>query len=167
MNLPFDSRSVEEALKTQAPFPNSVSTEPMSFDTLDHVARALMARVTQGVSPQAQMTAWLEWSGHLSRAPGRQIELSVAAYRSFARLSQFAVRSLLSNDAELPFAPAPQDRRFADPAWKTYPYALFMQAFLSQEDWWSTATREIRGMTPNVAARAAFMARQKIGRAHV
>jgi polyhydroxyalkanoate synthase len=44
--------------------------------------------------------------------------------------------------------------------WKRLPYALWEQAFLAQEAWWASATREVRGMTPKNAARISFITRQ-------
>jgi polyhydroxyalkanoate synthase len=132
-----------------------------SFETLDRAARALTARVTQGVSPLAQTSAWLDWATHLALAPGRQIELSLVAAQTAMRLGRFAAQSLLGGAAaEPPFAPAPYDKRFADPAWDVPPFSFWKQSYLASEDWWRAATRETRGMTPNDAARVAFMAQQ-------
>jgi polyhydroxyalkanoate synthase len=131
-----------------------------SFDTLDRAARAVMARVTQGVSPLAQMAAWLDWATHLCLAPGRQIELSLEAASTAAKLLHFTTHKLAGDGAVQPFQPAPADRRFADEAWDALPFVLWKQGFLASESWWRAATREIRGMTPNDAARVAFMAQQ-------
>jgi polyhydroxyalkanoate synthase len=130
---------------------------PPSFETLDHVARALMARATQGVSPQAQAAAWFDWASHLSRAPGRQLELAWLASAHAARLTRLAI---LDGAENLPFAADPTDRRFSDPAWHKWPYVFWQQAFLAQEDWWRNATRQVRGEQPRNADRAAFIARQ-------
>src|SRR5262245_66676312 len=51
---------------------------------------------------------------------------------------------------------SPLQRRFV----KRLPYALWQQAFLAQEAWWASATREVRGMTPKNAARVSFITRQ-------
>ena len=60
-----------------------------SFETLDRMARAMAARATLGVSPTAMVTPWVDWAQHLSRAPGRQIELGLQAIRSAARVLSF------------------------------------------------------------------------------
>jgi polyhydroxyalkanoate synthase len=135
-----------------------------SFEAADRLARATIARFTQGVSPHSQLAAWFDWASHLGRSPGRQMELWLEAVGSMARLGRFALEAGAHNQKapEPPFAPQPSDRRFDDPAWQTFPYLLWQQAFLAQEAWWRSATHEVRGMSPKDAARVAFMARQAL-----
>jgi polyhydroxyalkanoate synthase len=129
-----------------------------SFETLDRIARAMTARVTQGISPHAQYTAWFDWLSHLSRAPGHQLELVMQAVIFAGRLLELATCS--GKDSHLPFSPEPFDRRFADPAWRRVPFVVWQQAFLAQEEWWRSATRLVRGQNATNAARVAFMVRQ-------
>ncbi|MGZ9105825.1 MAG: PHA/PHB synthase family protein [Rhodoplanes sp.] len=136
--------------------------DAVSFETLDRLARAITARVTHGVSPHAQFVAWSDWVSHLTRAPGRQLELALAAWRGTTRLAAFVGRSALGQSPEPPFAPQDYDLRFSDPAWKIPPFVFLQQAFLAQEEWWRSATREVRGMTPKNAARVSFLARQML-----
>ena len=130
-----------------------------SFETLDRLGRAVTARLTQGISPHALYAAWFDWASHLANAPGRLIELGLEAVNLGARFARFATHSL-SEDVKRPFEPQDSDRRFNDDLWKRLPYALWQQAFLAQEAWWASATREVRGMTPNNAARISFITRQ-------
>ena len=117
------------------------------------------ARFTQGISPHALYDAWFDWASHLANAPGRLVELGLEAVNIGARFARFATHSL-SEDVKRPFEPQSGDRRFNDDLWKRLPYALWQQAFLAQEAWWASATREVRGMTPNNAARISFITRQ-------
>ncbi len=120
-----------------------------------------MARVTQGVSPFAQYTAWLDWVSHLARAPGRQVELALRGAKAAAELARFSAKALLGV-ADAPFAPAENDHRFEDPAWGAPPYIFWQQLFLAQEDWWRSATAPVRGARPRSAERASFMAAQML-----
>lgn len=119
----------------------------------------MTARFTAGVSPHAQYAAWLDWASYLSRAPGRQLELWLQALRAATQLVHFVSRSV-AVPATRPFMPVESDRRFDDTAWESPPYELWQQAFLAQEEWWRSATREVRGMAPRNAARVGFMALQ-------
>jgi len=138
--------------------PAPLSDDVPSFETLNHVTRALAARVTQGVSPYAQFAAWLDWLSHLSGAPGRQLELALQALASSNRL--YGLASGLVPATERPFQPDHYDRRFSDPAWQAMPYLWWQQAFLAQEQWWRNATHRVRGQSPRNADRVAFMVRQ-------
>jgi polyhydroxyalkanoate synthase len=142
--------------------PTSQRSGIPSFDTLNKLARAITARMTQGVSPHAEFAAWADWLSHLSRAPGRQLELALQATVFAARLTSFAMRHASNHANELPFAPQEYDRRFDDPAWAKMPYIMWQQAFLAQEAWWCSATRLVRGMQPKNAARVSFMMQQTL-----
>src|SRR3974377_2367942 len=84
-----------------------------SFETLNRIARALTARVTHGISPHAQASAWFDWLSHLSRAPGRQVELALLASAYAIRLMGFAARQ---DGNPPPFQPEPAHKHFSDPA---------------------------------------------------
>ena len=126
---------------------------------MDRLGRAVIARLTQGISPHALYAAWFDWASHLVNAPGRLIELCVEAVKIGARLARFTAHNL-SENAKPPFEPLVGDRRFTDEGWLQLPYVLWQQAFLAQEVWWASATREVRGMTPKNAARISFITRQ-------
>src|SRR5665811_2401599 len=130
------------------------------FETADRVARATIARFTQGVSPYAQSSALYDWAAHLARSPGRQTELWLEAVGLLARLGRFGLETAAQTAPEPPFQPEPHDRRFADPAWQTAPYIFWQQAFLAQEKWWRSSTQAVRGMSRKNADRVAFLARQ-------
>ena len=122
----------------------------------------MTARVTQGVSPHAQLAAWTDWVSHLGRAPGRQLELALQSVVFAARLVRFTMDVGMGKQTTVPFPPPAGDHRFADPEWGKQPYVFWQQLFLAQEEWWRAATREVRGMTPKNAARVDFMARQML-----
>jgi polyhydroxyalkanoate synthase len=148
------------AIDNSAATPPSPAGEDLpSFETMDRVERAVAARLTHGISPHALYAAWFDWASHLAHAPGRLLELELEAVNALVRFAQFAAHSL-SKDAKPPFQPQIADRRFADEAWKSLPYVLWQQAFLAQEAWWASATREVRGMTPKNVARLSFITRQ-------
>lgn len=144
---------------TSSPKPVEEAQGVPSFETMDRVVRAVTARLTRGISPHALYAAWYDWASHLANAPGRQLELGLEAINLTARFTQFAAHGL-AETATPPFEPLSSDRRFADPGWQKLPYILWQQAFLAQEAWWQSATREVRGMAPKNAARLSFMTRQ-------
>lgn len=133
--------------------PNATA-DPHPHDTLDRATRAAAARITRGISPNAARAAWADWAAHLAYAPGRRWDLTERAIRNTTRAM------MASAGLDDGFTPAPGDHRFKDPAWNDYPYRIWKNWYLSQEDWWNHATSGIRGMRPRSVDRANFMARQ-------
>lgn len=132
------------------------------FESLDRLSRAALGHITQGVSPNAIVAAWLDWSTHLARAPGRQIELMTEAV---SLTTELLVHAALQNSpwpASPPLKPSPTDHRFTHPGWNQPPFEMMKLAQLATEHWWALATNEIRGMSRGHASRVAFLARQAL-----
>ncbi|MDP3898095.1 MAG: alpha/beta fold hydrolase [Mesorhizobium sp.] len=127
---------------------------------LDRGVRAAMARLSGGVSLHSFIDAWADWAFHMSASPGRQLELAERAGQSALELARHLAK--FDADAAPPFAPKPYDHRFDHPGWQTPPFHLWQQGFLAVQDWWDHATDQLRGLRPEDADRARFMARQAL-----
>jgi len=97
--------------------------------------------------------ALADWWLHLAAAPGRQAELARLAFGQGAR----AVQALAGATV---IEPAPQDRRFADPAWQAPPWHALSQCFLLQQQWWQQACSGVPGVGRHHEQMVAFAARQ-------
>ena len=142
--------------------PSETESRTLSFENMDRVVRAAAGRLTQGVSPTAVSAAVVDWLSHLAHAPGRQLELASVLATNVARLQFAMINELGGFGSSARFSPDEHDHRFDDPKWDQPPFAGFVQAFLAVEDFWKSATRQIRGMSPEHAERTAFMARQML-----
>lgn len=129
---------------------------------LDRLMRSATSRYTQGLSPHAIGAAWFDWGLHLSQAPGRQLDLLMAAFVYQTRLAHFMVASIADKGAQPPFAPQADDHRFDAPGWHRLPSSYLVQSQLALEAWWEFATSPIRGMSPKHAERVGFMVRQML-----
>lgn len=115
---------------------------------LDRAVKAQMAKVTGGLSPAALAGAYLDWATHLAISPGKQVQLWEKAIRKGLRLSGFAAKAAVPGETCEPcIDPLPQDRRFADESWQTWPYNMIHQSFLLNQQWWHNATTGVRGVT--------------------
>lgn len=123
------------------------------YESLDRAARASLARLTGGISPNAPFTAWANWASHLARAPGRQLELA-------ERARDGAFKAMSGAMGIGGFDPAPEDRRFDHPNWALPPFAALKQAQLATEAFWNAATEPTRGADPKDATRVRFLGHQ-------
>ena len=164
-NAVDDKRPV--ALPIARPFPLPQLSERDSYastafaDIVDRSFHAAMARATRGLSPAALGQAYLDWWMHLSFSPGKQMQLAGKAGKKLARFTHHAINCTTTHGETEPcIVPLPQDRRFAGPAWRQWPYCLFYQAFLLNQQWWHNATTGVRGVTKQHEDIMQFAARQ-------
>ncbi len=142
-----------------------IDTDPLDgpADVLDHAAGAALASLTGGLSPTSLGGAWVDWWMHLAMAPGRQMHLGAKYARKYVRLLDYAQCIAKSGDRASPcIEPLPQDNRFRDPSWQTWPYNMIYQAFLLGQQWWDAATTNVNGVTPHHEQIMRFAARQML-----
>ncbi|MDR2128270.1 MAG: alpha/beta fold hydrolase, partial [Burkholderiaceae bacterium] len=133
-------------------------------DGLDLRARAALADATGSLSPQSMLLAWADWLSHLAMSPGKQSELQQLAARQARELLGYGVERLLASLAPTRAAavaePPATDHRFDDPQWHQWPFSIWRQAFLLNQQWWDAATHDVMGVDRHHEKVAAFTARQ-------
>jgi poly[(R)-3-hydroxyalkanoate] polymerase subunit PhaC len=127
-------------------------------EIIDRASHASIARFTAGLSPMAIAGAYLDWAAHLAFAPGKQVQLAQKAVRKAARLANYALRA--ASGAQNCIEPLPQDKRFADEAWRAWPYNLMQQSFLMNQQWWHNATTGVSGVSAKHEEIVEFATRQ-------
>ena len=151
--------SLRLEVDTPEPDPRRSSHPHSNFD---RAARAALARMTGGVSPHSMVEAWSDWALHLTRAPGRQLELLERAQANTAKLVGYALADTLETSGEPPFVPKAYDHRFKHPSWNASPFSFWKQGFLAMQDWWDAATEEMPGLSKRDAERTRFQMRQAL-----
>ncbi|CAN5338683.1 alpha/beta fold hydrolase [soil metagenome] len=131
-----------------------------AFRSIDRMREALSAQLTGGLSPQALALAFFDWSTHLAAAPGKRAELVHKAGRKAQRLLAQLGAAALDTKAPACIDPLPGDDRFSGEAWQQFPYNIWWQAFLLNQQWWHNVTREVPGVTPHHEDVVSFTARQ-------
>jgi polyhydroxyalkanoate synthase subunit PhaC len=130
-------------------------------DTLDRSLHAVAARFTGGLSPAALIGAYMDWATHLAMSPGKRMQLVDKGIRKSARLAGHIVKHATPPGPTDPcIEPLPQDRRFENEVWQKWPYNLYYQSFLLQQQWWHNATIGVRGVTKQHENVVEFAARQ-------
>jgi polyhydroxyalkanoate synthase subunit PhaC len=127
----------------------------------DRWLHAQVGRQTGGISPASLALAYTDWLAHLAASPAKQAELVHKAWRKAFRYALWLARSAEPGCAPC-IEPLPQDRRFADPAWRTPPFAAIAQAFLLTQQWWHNATSGVRGVSRHHEGVVTFDTRQAL-----
>jgi hypothetical protein len=91
---------------------------------LDRFVRSSIMRATLGRSPLSLLNACTDWLGHVAVAPGFQQHLLGLTIDRSMQLWQYAVNCAArgATPKEPCITPLPQDKRFSDPAWSTWPF---------------------------------------------
>lgn len=130
---------------------------------LDRYVHYLLARMTGGVSPAACANAFFDWGMHLAASPGRQLELTGEAIKQWMRLASFAQQAGTKREPLAPSVkPQSHDHRFISEGWTQFPFNVFAEAFLLGEEWWHSATTQIRGADRQNLNRVDFIVRQML-----
>jgi polyhydroxyalkanoate synthase len=152
----------DRADESSANSANPDQTELTSFQVMDKIAHASIARATMGIAPAALAEAFVDWAVHLAVSPGKQMELREKTLRKSGRLAQFACRCAADPAAHPCIEPLPQDDRFRDPSWQKWPFNIIYQSFLQQQQWWYNAVTDVPGMTPQHENVIEFLTRQML-----
>jgi len=91
----------------------------------------------------------------------RAAELQGKLGKAYLDLWGNAARRLSGEQTEPAIAPAPRDKRFADPEWKTNQFFDFMmQAYLLTTRWANELVRDAEGLDPHTRKKAEFYVTQ-------
>lgn len=116
-------------------------------ETLDQSLQAAIARFTNGISPAALMLAFSDWLSHLSIHPAKQMELTDLMQKYVACMSRHNTEQTKEPCQDFCVHALKNDKRFADQNWHTYPFNIYYKSFLFTQQWWHTATTDVRGVS--------------------
>jgi poly[(R)-3-hydroxyalkanoate] polymerase subunit PhaC len=133
-------------------------------DVVDRSINYAVSRLTFGSSPAAVAEAYFDWLVHLAAAPGKQSQLVHKASRKWMRFMHYLASCATSRGGcvEQCIEPLAHDKRFATEAWNSWPYNVYQQAFLLQQQWWHNATSDVRGVTRQHERQVEFATRQAL-----
>ncbi|HEU0082363.1 MAG TPA: class I poly(R)-hydroxyalkanoic acid synthase, partial [Bradyrhizobium sp.] len=91
----------------------------------------------------------------------RSTELQMRLGKAYLDLWGSSMRRLVGEEAPPAIAPAPRDKRFADPEWKSNQFFDFlMQAYLLTTKWANDLVHEAEGLDPRTRKKAEFYVQQ-------
>jgi polyhydroxyalkanoate synthase len=160
MDSPLRQARAPPAARRNAPLADSHAATALA-EVIDRATHAATARATGGLDPPGLFGAFNDWLVHLLYSPGKRLRLAEKALRKSLRFANYATRNGIgAQPAAACIEPLPQDHRFRAPDWQQWPFNLYCQAFLLQQQWWHNATRGVRGVTHRHEDVVAFAARQ-------
>ncbi|HMA07476.1 MAG TPA: poly-beta-hydroxybutyrate polymerase N-terminal domain-containing protein, partial [Ramlibacter sp.] len=128
-------------------------------DPMDRPLKLALARLANGISPSSVSMAYSDWLTHLLVSPSKRADLASSALRKTLMWLQYAGHAW-HGDCHRCVEPAPEDKRFSHEEWDVPPYSAWSQAFLLQEQWWSEAARDVRGVSRHHEEVVGFTLRQ-------
>ncbi len=91
----------------------------------------------------------------------RSAELQMKLGKAYLELWGSAMRRMAGENGAATISPAPRDKRFSDPEWKTNQFFDFvMQAYLLTTKWAHDLVREAESLDPHVRKKAEFYVQQ-------
>lgn len=132
------------------------------FETLDRSQRAALARLTQGISPYALASAYVDWAVHFAISPGSQLDVFGRMAENTRRLWLYAAARFAGNKPDEPFPPNGWRGLQDDGMWSELPMDLVRQWHLALNDVALLAAQAPRGMLPTDQNRISFLTRQML-----
>ena len=136
---------------------------PTAASQLDPAFHAALARLSASLSLASPLLAAADWALHLALSPGQRMDLARLAISQGEQLARYARECMAAGpdkEARACVEPPAQDRRFAAPQWRQFPFNLMHQSFLLTEQWWAAATHGVWGVEKHHEDLVAFGARQ-------
>ncbi|MBI3699759.1 MAG: polyhydroxyalkanoic acid synthase [Afipia sp.] len=154
--LNSEAESLSEPARADPP----VASTDENIDSLDRSLHAAIAQLTGGLSPATLALAFADWYLHLLAAPGKRASLADKAARAGIQIGQASIPSRAALQPWNLIKPEEADHRFAGADWQLPPFNLIAQSFLLSQQWWHSATTDVRGLVRSNAAIADFTLRQ-------
>jgi polyhydroxyalkanoate synthase len=96
--------------------------------TVDREFRALLARMTGGISPQDYGAAFADWWLHFVSSPAKQAAVQQSAVKSALDLWMFTTQAMQGQPLA-PNDPEHRDQRFKGDAWTMFPFNVYARAY--------------------------------------
>jgi len=137
--------------------PDTADTDHLSH--VDREFRAMLARMTGGISPQDYGAAWTDWWLHFATSPAKQLELTQSAIRKAMDLWMFTTQAAQSQ-ALPPNDPGHRDQRFRAEAWQSFPFNVYARAYQNAASFLQEAVSDVDGVQDRNAQMVGFTLQQ-------
>jgi polyhydroxyalkanoate synthase len=95
---------------------------------VDKEFRAMLARLTGGISPQDYGAAFADWWLHYLSSPAKQLAVQQSAVNKALDLWMFTTQAMQGKPLA-PNDPSHRDQRFSGDAWQLFPFNVYARAY--------------------------------------
>jgi len=107
--------------------------------------------------------AFMELSGRLLCNPATLAGAQIAFWRDYSKLLHMTLARISGQPAEPVISPAPNDKRFQDPAWQDiWLFDFIKQSYLLTARWMQSLAKSTDGLDPKTAKKVEFYTRQMV-----
>jgi polyhydroxyalkanoate synthase subunit PhaC len=132
---------------------------PQTFG-LDKPLHAWLSRFSGWLSPATFFSAYFDWLSHITLSPDKYLELLNNNSNNNLQLLLYLLKICRNQEGELCVTLRESDHRFQSELWSKFPFALYSQLFLMNEQTWDKATTHIRGVSKHHKNFINFITRQ-------
>jgi polyhydroxyalkanoate synthase len=138
---------------------NPATADADHLSHVDREFRAMLARMTGGISPQDYGAAWTDWWLHFATSPAKQLELAQSAIRKGMDLWMFTSQAV-QGPALPPNDPSHRDQRFRAEPWQSFPFNVFARAYQNGASLLQEAISDVDGVQDRNAQMVGFALQQ-------
>jgi len=108
--------------------PTGTDAASEALAKVDREFRAMLARLTGGISPQDYGAAFADWWLHYLSSPAKQLAVQQSAVSKALDLWMFTTQAMQGKPLA-PNDPGHRDQRFSGDAWRLFPFNVYARAY--------------------------------------
>lgn len=145
----------------QDPDNNSINkTDPSQTFGLDKPLHAWLSHFSGWLSPSTFVSTYFDWLSHVTFSPDKCVELLNNNSTNNLQLLLYLLKTYQNHECTPCVSLRKSDYRFQNDLWDQFPFALYSQLFLINEQAWDKATTNIRGVSKHHQNLINFITRQ-------
>ena len=152
---------MKETRNKQKQNKNSINeTDNSQTFGLDKPLHAWLSHFSGWLSPSTFLSSYYDWLTHLTLSPDKHLELLNNNSTNNLHLLLYLLKICHNQESEPCMALRESDHRFQNDLWNKFPFALYSQLFLMNEQAWDMSTTNIRGVSRHHQNLINFITRQ-------
>ncbi|PJE05978.1 poly-beta-hydroxybutyrate polymerase N-terminal domain-containing protein [Legionella sp.] len=128
--------------------------------SIDKPLHAWLSHYAGWLSPPAVLAAYSDWLTHFNNSPDKKLDIFNEATQKYIQFLAYFMHSCSGEKCEPLIQVKQSDHRFQKTLWEQFPFNIYAQSFLLNENIWDEATTNIRGVSKHHENLVNFSTRQ-------